>query len=90
MYKAVMIATEPESGGVLFVKRVDSRQEARAALGSEILRLLRDFCGDVTISAGADVYDNAVLSVTYDEDGESKLKYTLCFDDEDQQEKNDG
>ena len=86
MYRAVMVAENPEDG-VLFVRRVDSKQEAYAALGKEILRLLSDFDGNVTLSEGQDGFDNSVIYASYDVDGQSSLTYTIVFEEEEEQKK---
>lgn len=77
-YKAVVVCTDPECG-VLFAKRADSKKEAYAILGEDIVRLCDDFDGDVIVSAGQDAYDEVIIEAVY-QNKQNKLEYKICFE----------
>ena len=81
-YRAVVVATDPEEG-ILSTKRADSIKEVDAFIGSEIVRLISDFEGDVTLHKALDGYGEPILAVKYHH-GTMVLHYKVCVEREEE------
>lgn len=82
-YKGVVVANELGTG-ILFAKRTCSKFQTMSILGSEILRLVNDYDGEVIITNSKDGYGEPLIVAKF-KFGESKygtIEYKVLFCEE--------